>query len=27
MTTSFPLLNLPPSAISHVLKSMNINEL
>ncbi|EFO93335.1 hypothetical protein CRE_24766 [Caenorhabditis remanei] len=26
MTTSFPLLNLPPEAISHVLKSMNINE-
>ncbi|EFO93347.1 hypothetical protein CRE_24769 [Caenorhabditis remanei] len=26
MTTSFPLLNLPTKAISHVLKSMNINE-
>ncbi|KAF1760428.1 hypothetical protein GCK72_008677 [Caenorhabditis remanei] len=26
MTTCFPLLNLPPETISHVLKSMNINE-
>ncbi|EFO93333.1 hypothetical protein CRE_24767 [Caenorhabditis remanei] len=27
MTTSFPLLNLPPEAISHVLKSMGYGEI